>query len=884
MPEFVRLHTGKTLNPPAPHRVTSCAIRHSSPANVHGTGPRIGWTIWALLILNLLAGAFPAAAQDLVINASAGFGGYYRPGRWCPVTVSIQNQPKSGKPGDRSLDFHGILTVESSSLSGRAEKYEFTRDVEVPAFSTQQFVLYAKFSDNPSPSPLLSVRWKNGRRVTDIPLDIQPLKKGQVLMVTVSDQIGRLHFPIPRLGALNSITNATMPARNFPDHWAGYDSIDILAFPKWPEGRLLPRHAEAIRDWVGMGGTLVFLGGGNSSGYGVEEAASLLPVETSTSSPHGVAAAGFSRLSDDVNLAETKGVLISNAVPKPGTEVLMEAVPGTPLLVREQHGLGQIVFLGVDLETTSMELRTLLYPYWMAVIPLRNMVDWEWELPNLTERLRTVTGSAARPPSVIIIILICILYTAIVGPVNFHVLGRRNMVQWAWLSVPAIVLVFSGLIYSIGSITKGGKAIARELTVFRGHQGQSVFEERGVLSMFVPRADTYRAIPGEPKITASDFDRWHERERVAEGESAYTTVPVVSGQSLLGFGPTVPRIHHDGKEVFVSQWPLRTFDTAQYELRGPRELGGGIEADVSLMDARDGLTFGGTIENKTGFSFYECGLFLGGRGAVMGELADGATLELDPGTLTWSGGTAGSAYPRRWTHWRSALETMAPSEAGDSDQAINRGNASTFLSGMFEPEVSGPLLPPLAGKLLFVGLAESPDLTADIDLERDFGTRSIVVMVELNPRVPKGRFTLPGSMVQVRLQEYESGLTFRINKPGAGDHEEELEMLNSSGLFSVELPFHSPDLQGIEILPYIDSIVDGQSQIFRAGVYNDQRGEFIPADQQRAVRDANGSVLTPCNGRAWVFLDSQAPQTEERTGSDPTYIQSMKFTVTGVQD
>jgi len=209
----------------------------------------------AILLLPAVAGA------ELLVNVTAGFGGYYRPGRWCPIVVTIENAPGEGKAGDASLTFEGRLFVDSENYDERTPTYTFARNVTVPGFSKQRFVLLARFNDQLLRSPELLIRSRNGRLLSRHPIDVQPLRKSQVLAVVVQEQGSSLNFPAPGIGEANPLTRAVMSPRELFDTWAAYDSVDALIFPGWPEGNLAPTKVQAVKDWVAMGGSAVVRGG-----------------------------------------------------------------------------------------------------------------------------------------------------------------------------------------------------------------------------------------------------------------------------------------------------------------------------------------------------------------------------------------------------------------------------------------------------------------------------------------------------------------------------------------------------------------------------------------------------------------------------------------------
>ncbi|MCB2153464.1 hypothetical protein KQI84_01140 [bacterium] len=825
------------------------------------------------LLLLFVLGVSIGQAADLTINAVAGYGGYYRPGKWAPVVVSIDNRPREGKPGDTSLDFEGRLIIETQSFSTRGGQYQFTRDVTVPAFSTQRFVVYAKFPENTSVQrPSLEVRASSGRRIQVIPLDVQPLLKNDVLMVTVSEQLARLYFPVPRSGAVNFIKQADMSTQHFPDHWAGYDSVDILVFPRWPEGRLTSQSVDAIRDWVNMGGTLVFLGGSNSNSYASGVPEDLLPVMTESSAPFLIGENGMVEADEDTSLLEENAVLVSRATVREGASVLVEGGKDIPLLVRRPHGRGQILFIAFDLETLPEKVRNLFAPYWMGVQPIRNVVDWRYALPKTLGELRLIAKGTARPPNVALIIMICVLYTVIVGPVNFFILNKRNWIQWAWLTVPLIVLIFSGLIYTIGTLSKGGKYIAREMAIMQGTQGQDTFNDQTYVGIFVPSAGNYSFWSDDPKTAIGDSDRWFEMEGLER--SALIDLGAAAGSADLGLTGQSPDFFYDGTQVNARRWPLRTFDTAMLQTRGPRKLDGALDGSFQFYDTNDSYLIEGDLINNTGRDFYAAGLFFGGRVHFIGELRNKESRSFQGRDLELWMSPSPSAATSPWRGFSTAVAGMTDYSHGKTDEAINRENAEKVLNTIFNPGLTGELFPPEDGRFWFVGLSESEDLTVNIGgFERDLGMRSEIVMVELNLAPPLGDFRVPEEIVQVRLHDYTRNAPFTILDNG------DLEMQNSQGVVSYEMPFNYGGLAGSIVQPIIREEHDTTRQEFNVSIYDNERGNFLIANGSQPIRDRSDNIIMPYSGRGFALLESKKP--DEKTIGSPTTVTRVKFRMQG---
>ncbi|MDK2970855.1 MAG: hypothetical protein PWP23_610 [Candidatus Sumerlaeota bacterium] len=837
---------------------------------MNSSGPLLRPIIFLLITLFL---PVAAAAQELVIKISGEYGGYYRPGDWYPVNVSIENTPKDGKPGDRSLDFAGQLIVQAASAKSRYGAYDFVREVEVPAFSTQRFTLYARFPEDPAGvQPSLLVRSRNGRLLSTHKIEIQPLGKDQILIVTASEEMKRIVFPMQRRADVNPLTRATMPTRNLPELWAAYDPVDILVFPSWPGTSLSARRVQALEDWVAMGGTLVFLGGANSSSYSAAIDSDLLPVETSSSRQYRW---GLDRqtqylkpVADGQSLAGNDGMLVSIADPLPGSEVLWDAGPpeeSIPMLVRRRIGRGQVLFLAVDLESVPNDFRQALLPYWLSVIETPNMLDWRHSFHAVRDNVKTVKRSTARPPNPVLIILLCILYTAAVGPVNFFLLSKRNKVQWAWLTVPVIVVLFSGLIYTLGALTKGGESVAREITLLHGYQGQRDFEEQSLITFFTHKADDFFVRAQDDRHTVSDSDRWTRIESLFQGFILDLSPAGSSGLSLRNSQPVMAS---EDDAVYVHRWPLRTFDSTIFQERGPARLDGPVASTLAYNNDTTQVWLSGSLENRTGFDFYGTALLWGDRVLPLGKLGSGESIELDRRATERPFYMSNSS--RVVSPWKTAGVgisdvTEAPGDESDSD--FNRLNAQVAVEGIFAPKFLRDLLAPMRGKLYFVGLAEDPELSVDTNLEADYGTRSIIVMVQLNPVPAQAYFTVPSQLMDVRLQDYASDPP-RLTLPDKAA-QPRLEIREGWGVFSCRLPFEAPGIIATSIERKIDEVLNETDQVLTVRAYSNTAGGLLQLEKATPADALRNDLLTPVTGRGWIVLE--AAEAEDGNNSFGNY-------------
>ena len=73
-------------------------------------------------------------------------------------------------------------------------------------------------------------------------------------------------------------------------------------------------------------------------------------------------------------------------------------------------------------------------------------------------------------PSFSKLLLVLAAYLLVVGPVNYIILKRFDRREWAWFTIPIIVIIFSGIIYGLGYTAKGSEVVTNTISVVRLEQ------------------------------------------------------------------------------------------------------------------------------------------------------------------------------------------------------------------------------------------------------------------------------------------------------------------------------------------------------------------------------------------------------------------------------
>lgn len=459
------------------------------------------WRGFPLLVLLplLFAGVAPAArAQQAAITwqATPGFDGTLKAGMWFPLTVTISNT---------GPDVRGVIAFRLRT--GQATTYSQT--IDLPLNANKQIVLPVMADNAGDGVTQADLTLLDGERVVKSQrINVNVLGNGQLAIGVLSDDSS----------ALPELSNIRDPNRfgtsllrlgvgELPERGELWGTLDALFVHNIDTSTFSDAQREALRVWINNGGHLVV--GGDArvvSGLG-----DLLPATTEERGATGTLAS----LGDDTGWRvrdPNLQVPLLTLRPKEGAEVV-RAGGDLPLLVRQAYGSGSITQAAFGLET----LREVGAPdqFWPRVLPLQMQFSPPQQLRDqgFWTLQQALNLPALRLPSTLGFLGFLMLYVAVVGPLNYLLLRRLDRREWAYATVPLLVLLFSGGAYIWGTAGRGQSAIVSELSVVRAAPGADEGQATTYLALFSPSRATYD-LRLQPDALVSDLEpQWQRQGR-----------------------------------------------------------------------------------------------------------------------------------------------------------------------------------------------------------------------------------------------------------------------------------------------------------------------------------------------------------------------------------
>lgn len=457
----------------------------------------IRW-LYPLLCVMLIFGSGRASAQQEAISwdIRSGFDGSFKAGTWFPVVVTISN---------RGPDISATLSV---SFRGASNAYR--QAVDLPSGANKRVVVPIKSSGSDAGNTRIDVTLRDGSSVIrSETVTLNAIGRDWSIIGVISDEEGALAelSTFEERSALPT-SLVRLKGTELPDRVEMLQALDALFVQAVDTTTWTEQQRSVLRAWIDDGGQLI-VGGDERVTRGL---ADLLPATVggagSPSNLEGLKAAGWTLRDAD------RQVPLLQLAPAAAAQVVATGEGGQPLVVRRAFGAGSIIQTAFDLQA----LRDVGNPVglWAPLLSLNQ------EHISLSERLRdqgfSILGESLKLPQLSFLSALGLfgflaVYILIVGPVNYLILRRFNRREWAYLTIPLWVLVFSLGAYSWGTIGRGSATLVNQLAIVLVPQQAEQGKALTYVSLFSPTRSTYNLVFPANAFVSNGANQW---ERVPE--------------------------------------------------------------------------------------------------------------------------------------------------------------------------------------------------------------------------------------------------------------------------------------------------------------------------------------------------------------------------------
>lgn len=673
-------------------------------------------------LLVLLAGVLspvgwsPVAAQSSGVTMSVTplLGGHVKYGEWLPLRISLSNA------GD---DLEAEVRTEIAGTAGLAI---YAVPVSLPAGARKEVILYVP---PPSFAQEFETRLVSGDQV------LVSTRFSVITHPQNSYLIGLLTEDPQALQALNALVLRQrgfaqafqLSLTDLPERVEALRSLDCLIVNDVDTTALKPAQVEALQIWITQGGRLVLGGGAGAARTlaGLPEA--LRPVEL----------AAPTELATLPALADFTGEPVQ--VPGPFVATLPTSLrghallrqDGQPLLVQEGQGTGWITYFALDPTTSPFDAWAGILLLWQnllepgSALPSNTPIDIprrSLEAEQMSYALQNLPSLA--PPSVRWLAILLGIYVLLVGPLNYLLLRRLRRLEWAWLTIPALTLVFSAGAFGAGYWLRGGDLIVHQISVIPLTETGTIYPVRTYVGLFSPSRESYQVqVDGDPLISPmSVYAPWMNAAPLNTGAGALN---ILQGDPALVRGLT------------VNQWAMQTFEAETLWSAGDQT----VETNLYL----EGDRLRGTLRNGLDHPLEGIVVLAGNRFVQLGELASGAERTVDEPLV---GSATGNSIP--WALFE--LPSNMPAPSSNSDAERRRMLRQSILESYFHTNWGQPSVPE---GLLLLAWTDLRPLDVQVAGLRAAPLQTTLIVKLLPLPVREGRAVLTPGIILGRMTGFQ---------------------------------------------------------------------------------------------------------------------------------
>ncbi len=432
--------------------------------------------------------AEPSPPPGLSMAVRSLLGGHARPGGWLAIAIDLANE---GPP----------ISGELRVAGGPGSRVVFNRPVELPTNSQKREVLYVQ-------APTFGQRLvvglvAGGQTLARAPVEVSLHDATQLLVGIVAERPQPLIAAVKGLpaGPTGGPAVVALAPGDLPERVEAWSALDRLLWQDVDTSALSADQLAALRAWLAGGGRLVLLGGSGGLGVLARIPDDLLPFRPTAT----------------IDLpTEALRNLLGRLPEEPG-EVPALAGPllrgravvtlGESVAVGEAaYGAGAVTLLGIDPTVDPIASLPGTSGLWSRLLPPRsggglNFVDDS----QLVSALTNLPALALPPIGGLLALLVG--YIVLIGPVNYLVLRRLDRREWAWITMPLLIVGFAAAAYGYGSVLRGSDVIVNEISIVGGAAGAVEGRGQVYVGVFSPSRGTYDlTLPGGPLVAAPMSD------------------------------------------------------------------------------------------------------------------------------------------------------------------------------------------------------------------------------------------------------------------------------------------------------------------------------------------------------------------------------------------
>ncbi len=402
--------------------------------------------------------------DDFDVDVKVGYDGYYEYNKEFPILVELTNL---------SDDFNGKIQVLIPLQNGNKKLYTaYSKELRIAKGSSKTIDLQVNITDFSNKIIVRIINSKGKKTWEDEIKIVKGTSSDEISIGALTDDIESLKYfnllEFSKLDGSNRKTNPTLVSLNnyIPENWRLLEMFDMIIINNYNTEKLNEDQIGAIRKWTENGG-LLLIGTGPNYQKTLKGLRGVNFIEVKGTKNLGFGSV-FNGLNDAV-LYE-KPLFIIDSILHDGNEILSKN--DNTLIYNKTISAGNTVIICFDLGLSPFIdwnqkeefLASVLEPYLTKAIGISGNIK-----SYSNNRYNNIVGyiPMSKAFSVKSIIVLIGLFILIIGPINYLVLKKLDKREKAWITIPAIVLIFSLVIYVWGFRTRFDKPLSNNISIIK---------------------------------------------------------------------------------------------------------------------------------------------------------------------------------------------------------------------------------------------------------------------------------------------------------------------------------------------------------------------------------------------------------------------------------
>lgn len=464
--------------------------------------------------LGLEPGVFRSEKLEMIVKAGFGKLEVSRwSGNWTAIRISIANQ---GEP------INGKLVVISNASNQNTQGREFVKPVQLPTGSRQFHEISAFLTSGEDVEVSLLANDKMVATTT-LKVERQFSNDNQLKIAVIDNDSTTLNnitnmqipltssrLPFQKVTAENSpqqqeanpdptqppnpqnrrnrgyqqdtqVRPIVIAPEDLPRDFVSYDPIDVVVINDAPLSQLSEDQARALKLWVASGGMLIVTGGVDAVGLHTAGLDGILPVDL-------IGSASVPALGDLTDIygpfdASAALLLLDSRLKNDGRAIIGSKEKA--IIAESKYGSGLVRFVAYNPKLNPYRSWTAARHLWvdllMPVIDTKSSQPW---LPKVRRTSGNVSMNAQnflfkladiKPTSSNYFLFFLLFYVLAVGPVNYFALKYFKKLDLAWVTIPAVILVFTTASVILAQVKRGG-TVASDMSYVELYQSAGIKE------------------------------------------------------------------------------------------------------------------------------------------------------------------------------------------------------------------------------------------------------------------------------------------------------------------------------------------------------------------------------------------------------------------------